>query len=382
MKFNLIENNNKKIGIFTDLHCGVEKDSTERLAETKVCIDWIINTFKENKVDWIFFLGDFFDSRFSINTKSLNTGIDCIEKLANNFEKVFIILGNHDAFYKNTNEVNSIEFFEKISPKNNIKIISTEPYYIKLIDKTLALYPWASENLLLDEEKVKNIETCDFAFGHFEANGFKQPGGISKNSKTNFTDLFKFGNYIFSGHYHINKLYINPKNPNNKLLMVGSPLQLNWSDYNLEKNIYILDIINNSLNDFSNNINAKYEKIYFSKLEENKYKKDDLVKLCHKNYIKLVIDTKNEFNTIVKFSTQLKEYMPRSLEIEYLISLTSNLIAKSTDELSKASNKTNLDYLLEYIDNVYEEVKKIDTDINIDTLIDLTKSYYNKVTEN
>lgn len=382
MKFNLIENNNKKIGIFTDLHCGVEKDSTERLVETKVCIDWIINIFKQNKVDWIFFLGDFFDSRFSINTKSLNTGIDCIDKLASNFEKVFIILGNHDAFYKNTNEVNSIEFFEKLSPKNNIKIISTEPYYIKLIDKTIALYPWASEGLLLDEEKAKNIEPCNLVFGHFEANGFLQPGGISKNSKTNFTDLFKFGNFIFSGHYHINKIYTNPKNTNNKLLMVGSSIQLNWSDYNLEKNIYVLDIQNNSLKNFINNVNARYEKIYFSKLENNEYKKDELAKLCHKNYIKLVIDSKNEFNTIVKYSTKLKEYIPRSLEIEYLISLTSNLIAKSTDELEKSKNKTNLDYLLEYIDTVYTEVSKVDNDIKKDILIDLTKSYYSKATEN
>ena len=32
----------KKIGIFTDLHLGVQKDSQIRLDETLKCIDWII----------------------------------------------------------------------------------------------------------------------------------------------------------------------------------------------------------------------------------------------------------------------------------------------------------------------------------------------------
>ena len=33
----------KKIGIFTDLHLGVQKDSQIRLDETIKCIDWIID---------------------------------------------------------------------------------------------------------------------------------------------------------------------------------------------------------------------------------------------------------------------------------------------------------------------------------------------------
>jgi hypothetical protein len=50
MKFDLNINSNKKIGIFTDIHGGVEKDSTERLLETTICFDWITKTFLKNKV--------------------------------------------------------------------------------------------------------------------------------------------------------------------------------------------------------------------------------------------------------------------------------------------------------------------------------------------
>jgi len=53
-------------------------------------------------------------------------------------------------------------------------------------------------------------------------------------------DIFKFSSMIFSGHYHLNKLY-GDNSGKSKLLMVGSPLQLNWSDYGLKKYVYVLD---------------------------------------------------------------------------------------------------------------------------------------------
>ena len=64
-------------------------------------------------------------------------------------------------------------------------------------------------------------------FGHFETNGIELVGSISTGSKYNFQDLFKLGDYIFSGHYHINQLYSGGKK-HNRLLMVGSSLQLDW----------------------------------------------------------------------------------------------------------------------------------------------------------
>lgn len=49
MKYNLISSLNKKLGIFTDIHFGIGKDSQYRLKETEKCIDWIIKTFKSQR---------------------------------------------------------------------------------------------------------------------------------------------------------------------------------------------------------------------------------------------------------------------------------------------------------------------------------------------
>lgn len=58
--------------------------------------------------------------------------IGCIENLAYNFEKVFLIVGNHDTFYKNVNAVNSVKFLEKLSKTENVIIIENDPYFMMI----------------------------------------------------------------------------------------------------------------------------------------------------------------------------------------------------------------------------------------------------------
>ena len=197
MKYNLIDSIDKKIGIFTDLHGGINKDSQYRLKETEKCVDWIISTFKKAKVDYVIFCGDLFDSRFSINVQTLNMVIKCIQNLAYSFEKIFLIVGNHDTFYKNVNTVNSVKFLEKLSQTENLVIIEQDPYFIQIQDKVLGLFPWGF-NPNEDIKNIKDFEICDYAFGHFEANGIELVGTISTGTKFEFPDLFKLGNFVFS----------------------------------------------------------------------------------------------------------------------------------------------------------------------------------------
>ena len=373
MNFNFIEESSKKIGIFTDCHFGVAKDAQFRLKQTEKCFDWIIKTFKQQKVDYIIFCGDLFDSRFSINVQTLNSAITQIQNLAYNFEKVFLIVGNHDTYYKNVNTMNSINFLAKLSKTNNIHIIQEDPYFLKIGTKTLGLFPWGFNPDILNS--IQNYKKCDYGFGHFECNGIELAGQISSGASYAYKDLFKAAHYMFSGHYHNNKVYSSGKHT---LLMVGSSLQLNWSDYNKNKYIYTLDLSNNNLQSFQNIVNARFQKIYYSRLEADKYTKSELTKLCKHNFIKFVIDKKYQFNDILSFTEKLKQFKPISIELEYLISLTSDIIMQSTDDIIKSNSKDNLSYLIEYIEKVFNQVKDTNNDINLDTLKQLTCIYYKK----
>lgn len=300
--------------------------------------------------------------------------------LANNFEKVFLLVGNHDTYYKNTNQTNSLDFLGLISQSNNIHIINNETYFISLYNKSLGLFPWATElNYLYDENNnINELEDLDYAFGHFELNGIEQLGTISTSAKLEYKDIFKIADFIFSGHYHINKLYKDPISDLGKLQMVGSPMQLNWGDFNKEKYIYTLDVSTNEINKFKNNINARYEKVYYSKLESNEYTEDKLRKLCNKNYVKLVIDVKYDFNKILNFTDLLKHYAPISIEVDYLISLTNNLIAESSTDIAKSASKDNLTYLLEYTNQIYPEITKVNESIDLTYLTELITTYYKR----
>lgn len=376
MKYLIETKQNKKIGIFSDLHVGVSSDSKIRLNETRKCVDWIIKKFKEEYVDYIIFCGDLFNSRYSVNVNTLNNGIEIVEALSINFEQVFLIVGNHDIYYKNSNEINSVSFLEKVSENDNVHVISNEPKFLNINDVKFGLYPWAYN--IDDIKNIENFELPTFGFGHFELNGIELVGSISSGSKYNLKDMFALGKIIFSGHYHGNKVYKTPGNDKNFLYMIGSPLQLDWGDYNKEKKIVILDTDNEESKEYTNNVNARFEKVFYSDFIKEKYDSKQLYKLCHHNFVKFVIDQQYNLESILKFSGLIKDCDPFSMELDYLISISNGIISESAEELIKAKSKTNKDYLFEYLNYAFPEYQKIDDSLDLNYLIDLGTSYFNK----
>lgn len=375
MKYDIETAENKRIGIFSDLHIGVAADSKIRLNETEKCVKWIIEKFKEESVDWVIFCGDLFNSRYSINVNTLNIGIEIIEDLAFNFEKIFLIEGNHDTYYKNSNSVNSVKFFQKIGKNDNIYVIDEAPKFVKIKDTTLGLYPWA-----FTPDSLKDIEDYkipSFGFGHFEINNIEMAGGLSSGNKFSIEDMFSLGNMIFSGHYHANKLYKDIKQ--NKLLyIIGSPLQLDWGDYNKDKKIVVLDTATLERKEIENNVNAKFRKIFYSRFEKGEYSEEQIKDICHHNFVKFIIDKQYNFNNILNFSEAIKKFDLYSFELDYLISMSNDIINESTVELIKANTKTNKEYLLEYIDKIFPEYEKINELLDLAYLKSLAVSYYDK----
>ena len=61
-----------------------------------------------------------------------------------------------------------------------------------------------------------------------------------------------------------------------------------------------------------------------------------------------------------------------------MISLTSDVILESTEELVKAKTKDNKEYLIEYIQRIYQELKKVDDTIDLKYLEELIQTYYTR----
>ena len=160
--------------------------------------------------------------------------------------------------------------------------------------------------------------------------------------------------------------------------MVGSPMQLNWGEYNQDKFIYILNPEQNDIKKIQNTVTSRYEKVYYSLLSNNRYTENELKKLCKDNYVKLVVDAKYQLNQILTLIDFIRKFNPVTVETEYLISITSDTLLESANEIVKSGSKDNKEYLMEYLESVYKEISKIDEDIDKQLLFQLAESYYEK----
>jgi len=163
-----------KVAIITDTHYGARKGS-KHLHDyfEKFYDDVFFPTLEAEGIDTVIHMGDAFDSRKSIDYQSLEWSKRVVFERLKNYD-VHMIIGNHDCYYKNTNNVNSPELL--LQTYNNIKTYSEVSEII--LDKLKILFiPWINaENF---ENTVKAVKATDSicAMGHLELNGFRAHRG-------------------------------------------------------------------------------------------------------------------------------------------------------------------------------------------------------------
>ena len=99
-----------KIALITDTHWGARGDSPTFLKSFRKFYDNIFFPYLEkHNIKTCIHLGDVVDRRKYINFKILNDlRTNFIERLWKMGIDTHIIIGNHDTFHKNTNDLNSI----------------------------------------------------------------------------------------------------------------------------------------------------------------------------------------------------------------------------------------------------------------------------------
>ena len=180
-----------KAVVFTDLHVGLKSNSVVHNNDCLEFIKWTIATGKSQGCDMAIMCGDWHNSRASVNVLSLNYSLQCLELLSKSFPKVYIIPGNHDLFYRDRRDVNSVAWAQHLP---NVEIIKD---FLTIDDVTFA--PW----LLGDDYKKVQQLTGKYLFGHLELPSFymnslvqmPEHGEIRREHFTGF-------DHVFTGHFH------------------------------------------------------------------------------------------------------------------------------------------------------------------------------------
>lgn len=200
----------KKAAAFTDLHHGNKNNNKQFNQDCTDFIDWFI----EQSVDCetCIFLGDFHHHRASVNVSTLNVSVQNIKKLSNAFEKVYMIMGNHDLYYREKRELNSLPYADLF---DNITLI--EDIVVK---DDVALVPWLVGN---EWTKLQKIKT-KYMFGHFELPHFKMNAMVEMPDHGGLnTSHLSSAEYVFSGHFHKRQVQGN-------VHYLGSPFPHNYAD--------------------------------------------------------------------------------------------------------------------------------------------------------
>lgn len=205
----------KRAAIFGDIHFGKKNNDRQFNSDCEEYIKWFIKQAKEFDVDTVIFLGDWHDNRHSIHVSTLNYSMSNLERLNDNFDKLFFISGNHDLYYKEKRELSSVAIGRNL---DNITIINE---FLHVGNVTFC--PW----LVGDEwKKIPDLAAkSSYVFGHFELPNFmmnamvEMPdhGGLNA---THFKDV-EF--MAFSGHFHKRQV-------KDKVCYVGSPFPHTFAD--------------------------------------------------------------------------------------------------------------------------------------------------------
>ena len=221
-----------KIAIITDQHFGCRKNSKHfHDYFLKFYNDVFFPTLEKEGITTIVDMGDTFDSRKGVDFSSLawakNNYYDRLEKMGC---EIHTIVGNHTAYYKNTNDVNAVDLL--LREYENVKIYS-EATDIKIDNLNILLVPWInSENEKMTLDAIDNSKSrC--VMGHLEFKGFRIHRGFVMDQGTDVKLFDKFDR-VYSGHYHT-------RSDDGKVFYLGNPYEMYWNDLSDTRGFHIFD---------------------------------------------------------------------------------------------------------------------------------------------
>ena len=319
-----------KVAIITDQHFGCRKNS-------KVFHDYFLKfyndvffpTIEKEGITTVIDMGDTFDSRKGIDFAALAWSkvnyFDRLEKLGCT---VHTIVGNHTAYYKNTNEVNAIDLL--LREYDNIHIYS-ETTEIKVDKLDILLVPWINnEN---EKKTLKLIEktNCPVTMGHLELKGFRIHRGYVMESGTD-CNLFKKFERVYSGHYHT-------RSSQDNIYYLGNPYEIYWNDLEDTRGFHIFDTETLEHTPINNPYRIFYT-IYYSDHDHQTFDTREL----EGKIVKLIVRKKTDLKKFEKFVDKLYNSNVQELKI------IENFVIQESEDFEAFESEDTLSILNRYIE--------------------------------
>ena len=319
-----------KIAIITDQHFGARKGADYIHNYFKKFYD---NTFfpylEKNKIDTVMDMGDTFDNRRNIDLATLEwSKKNYYDRLQAMGITVHTIVGNHTAYYKDTNEINTVELLLK--EYDNVKVYA-EPTNINLGGLDILLLPWINEENKLQTLEMMDTTKASVIMGHLELNGFVATRGHTMEHGMD-TKVFDKFYRVYSGHYHT-------RSDNGKIYYLGNPYEMFWNDVKDTRGFHIFDTKTIE----HTPVNNPYRLFYNLYYEDTNYKLFDTREFKDK-IIKVVVKKKTDQKQFEKFIDKLYNSGIQDLKI------IENFVLTESADFEVEETENTIGILNRYID--------------------------------
>ena len=327
-----------KVAIITDQHFGARKNS--KLFHDyflKFYNDVFFPTIEKEGIKTVVDMGDTFDNRTGVNFGALswakNNYYDRLQEMG---VTVHTIVGNHTAFYKNTNEVNAVDLL--LREYENVKVYA-EPTEVLLDELKVLFVPWINQENEENTSKLIQKTSCVCAMGHLELNGFRaHKGHIMENGME--SKLFEKFSLVFSGHYHT-------RSNNGKIYYLRNPYEMFWNDVNDTRGFTIFDT---KTLEFTS-VNNPYRMFYNIYYEDTNYQTFDSREYEGK-IVKIIVRKKSDTKKFEKFVDKLYDSNVHELKI------VENFQIQESEDFEAFESEDTLSILNRYIEEAEIDLDK------------------------
>ena len=327
-----------KVAIISDTHYGARKGS--KLFHDyfeKFYNDVFFPTIDKEGITTVIHMGDAFDSRKGIEFKSLKWSKRVVfNPLKERGIKMHLMVGNHDAYYKNTNEINAVDLLLK--EYDNVEVYSS-PTEVSVGDLPVLFIPWINEQNEKETNGIIKKTKCPVAMGHLELNGFvATPGHIMEHGH----DARAFNKFekVFSGHYHA-------RSDNGTVFYLGNPYEMFWNDVESPRGFTIFDTESLEHRPINNPYRLFY-KIFYEDTDHQTFNTSEY----ENKIVKVIVRKKTDTKKFEKFIDKLYTSGVADLKI------VENFQLDESEEFEADESEDTMSILSRYIEESETELNK------------------------
>jgi DNA repair exonuclease SbcCD nuclease subunit len=344
-----------KIAIVTDIHIGGRGDSQVFADfQEKFFLEVFFPYLDEHNITTVFDLGDTFDRRKYINYVSLQRGKKFLfDQLAQRNIDFHALIGNHDTYYTNTNDVNSMQLLLQEYPNFNLyEDVASE---IELGSTKFLMLPWINKQNTKENLEIIENSKADVVMGHLEVQGMEMMRGMLCSHGIDKGVFSHFEN-VYSGHFHHPSRYGN-------IEYLGAPYEMTWSDYQGSRGFHVFDTETREMIKIENPHRLFYKIDY----DDEDLTIDDVASLdtdvLKDTYIKVIVKNRTNAYIYDLFMNRLNDVAVDVKAIDDALNLESAGVEDILDE-----TKDTKEILYNYIDSLETNVDTKDIKEVVDEL--------------